>query len=515
MSKRKDAVDKSQVMESEADENPSFEARTGKRTRDVERDVCYQLCFSEREEDKKGSVRSVLMDGNAKVQDLLSEILKEHSNLLKGADSAHLCAYANRDDIPASNMIYGASPITGSMGTVVENPIWIVIPRPQPLVPTPQIVERVRCLFWDDDFQGLSHTDFGIPEIDANGKLVTLNAEFIKGGGFLPAGCPGVTMYLREQVRKQLSFMDTFMNGYNKKTIEQSESGSESRKEEFVAPNPYESAYIYGQPGTGKTTTAFYSAALLSEKRKVIWVHINSRSRTKASIVIMHKRKRRNFHLDVKDVTKDMNSCGRKKTGEELLLIIDFSNIDDNANNEFWVAGNGWRINEIDKRRFITVCSMAGRVDQKGNDSDNYPIRYLAVSGWTLKEYFEAVEIDEFWSSVKVAFEFPSREKCAKHFAKIGVKGKNLHNENQEQRTRTIPEDVPPGTNSPNEVMPVEISGNQESSEEQSLLDTADEDLEEIDGGSKEIETARRRLVRQKFYFAGFCARYMFYYNFF
>jgi hypothetical protein len=441
-------------MQSEADENPSFEPRRGKRTRDVGRDVCYQLCFSEIEEDKKGLVRSVVMDGNAKVKDLLRKILEEHSNLLKGADIADLIAYANRDDIPASNMINGASPITASMGTGIENPIWIVIPRPpQITVGVTSRPQGVAYPFWGDVDVG-SYTPF--ENVNIMEAFITLSHEFLEGSGLETKERQSLTFYRRKEAEREMEFIDKLLNGDKympdiTNDSEDEEEGEEKsdesdedhaaavenecslhleedtninesrgdvemdksnddcpvqalttelnveplekeQREEPVYRNYNPSGYIYGQPGTGKSTTAYLKGASLSEAYRVIWIH-SEIDRDHARVVIMHKNKKRHFEMDTNEILKDLDFSKETYKGLKVLLLLDSLDLSDPQRRKFWKLANDWLRADEKNRRLIAVSSLWG-LDLKSNEPQRYPYRPHPVLGWKLKDYIRAVGQD-------------------------------------------------------------------------------------------------------------------------
>jgi hypothetical protein len=128
------------------------------------------------------------------------------------------------------------------------------------------------------------------------------------------------------------------------------------------------------------------------------------------------------------------------------------------------------------------------------------------VRGWTLEEYFEAIGIDAFWSAVKHTFEFPEQETFAntqfksigpdmlRKRSSLGIEGRILAEKGSE--------DVDMSEDLLKRLATTSLEPSGDGKHD-------DQDPKEEEKLSGEVLDRRSR-VRQKFYFAGFCARFMF-----
>ena len=162
--------------------------------------------------------------------------------------------------------------------------------------------------------------------------------------------------------------------------------------------------FIYGQPGTGKSTITFFACCLLRHDYDIVWIHMGT-DEFLAEIVTIQgnvlrkvKGPQKKLLLDV--TLKKMD--GKNQRTPKTLLVLDDFNFNNPEAARVRYEGGLWRKNDCVNRRFITVCSMG--TFGKGEKTIGKHVARHAVGSWSIDEYMEAIKSDIMWESVRHGF---------------------------------------------------------------------------------------------------------------
>jgi len=156
--------------------------------------------------------------------------------------------------------------------------------------------------------------------------------------------------------------------------------------------------FIFGQPGTGKSTTTFYVCCSLRHEHDIVWIHLEKSASAKIVIVkgnVVRK-------LTLQSVTNLDQIIGHKaEQASKTILVIDSCLFKNPQETQLVEKAADWRNEDPANRRLITVSSMAAYA--------NIPTSLgtfvsHAVGEWSIEEYLIAIENDEFWESVRHTF---------------------------------------------------------------------------------------------------------------
>jgi len=160
--------------------------------------------------------------------------------------------------------------------------------------------------------------------------------------------------------------------------------------------------HIYGQPGTGKSTTALYVAVQLAvEKRwNVLWAHLEASSTDLFWKCIEMRPEGTYSSFAVHDETfrEAVTRFERTRAENGHLLIMDGIRFDDSRNEK--LPGGFWLHTGEGRRRIIKISSD-GRQLKLSSKARVGKIRIFRQWSWTLEEYDSAMANDSFRDSVQ------------------------------------------------------------------------------------------------------------------
>jgi len=165
--------------------------------------------------------------------------------------------------------------------------------------------------------------------------------------------------------------------------------------------------YIYGQPGTGKSTTTFWTACSLRNEWDIVWISLDGGL---ANIVFIEENHFGSIRVSSDDLRRHVNvfisPTGDRKTSKRI-LILDSLTITDSDNKKLMGQATAWAESDKGNRRLICVSSMGSNSHLNHKFLDNYSEHGVGL--WTLEEYIKAVAEDKFWKNVEHVFADISR----------------------------------------------------------------------------------------------------------
>jgi hypothetical protein len=162
--------------------------------------------------------------------------------------------------------------------------------------------------------------------------------------------------------------------------------------------------WVLGPPGTGKSATAFaYISTLDKNVWTVLWVHFTDFGC--ASVIIFDGDEKTIFFCPAQELCILLDGMRNQRSIKKTILIIDGY-----GEEEAWqysVLGQGvaWRMKDRINRRLAVVTSMSSRGKKHPvDDADNNVVEFNIFS-WTLEEYVQATEFDEFLRNVQFSLD--------------------------------------------------------------------------------------------------------------
>jgi hypothetical protein len=152
--------------------------------------------------------------------------------------------------------------------------------------------------------------------------------------------------------------------------------------------------FIQGQPGTGKSTTAFYVACYLRKQMDIIWVHCAE----DLCVVTIRGDELRQSSVRYEDFDVETMS---ENLGPKIFLIIDGLCANNKTSRKFLGHAAVWNKRDQANRRSLRISSN-GSMDRFKDHAKEY--KFMGVGSWSLDEYNKAVENDAFWSVAEYAF---------------------------------------------------------------------------------------------------------------
>ncbi|KAI3655578.1 hypothetical protein MP638_004124 [Amoeboaphelidium occidentale] len=223
-----------------------------------------------------------------------------------------------------------------------------------------------------------------------------------------------------------------------------------------------------GPPGTGKSTTALaFASTCDSHDWAVTWIHVK-RQRLPAC-VRFDKGKKKTFTLKNRSLSELDAILDEIDDDRKHIIFIDGFALKGDCHMDILKTCTAWLDDNRVNRRLVVVCSMSSRgKDAKLEEDRMNGVEEFHVYSWKLEEYLEAVQNNDFFENVK--------------------------------------DNLDAGDD------PVEIMSNVRLQVESSQASAAIEDLQRIDT-QEATPISRADMVRSKFYFAGGCCRFMFFYK--
>jgi len=164
--------------------------------------------------------------------------------------------------------------------------------------------------------------------------------------------------------------------------------------------------FIRGQPGTGKSTTTFFTVCPLRFEYDIVWINMGTDGWVHVVTMqedIMRKTEIRGDDFAFcwnSDVLDDPHRRTRK-----IILVLDSFNIANDKHRQHVCEGEKWRAKDSSNRRLIAVSSMAKSARKDCMIPRGF--EWHGVGSWKLEEYIAAVQNIEIWESVKGYFAEP------------------------------------------------------------------------------------------------------------
>ena len=162
--------------------------------------------------------------------------------------------------------------------------------------------------------------------------------------------------------------------------------------------------FIFGQPGTGKSTTTFFACCVLRREYDIVWIHV-APDKGYAEIVTIQGNYMRKVKVPRDQVFLNVSlkkMDDKHQRTSQTILVLDSFNFTTPEAERLLRDARWWRENDLINRRLITVSSM-GCFDKSEKKVNEYTKRH-GVGSWSLEEYMEAIKRDDLWESVRHAF---------------------------------------------------------------------------------------------------------------
>ncbi len=169
--------------------------------------------------------------------------------------------------------------------------------------------------------------------------------------------------------------------------------------------------HIFGQPGTGKSTTAlFFAARIAVEKRwSVLWAHL-SVGNPDNCWVCMHMRPDGSYmplNLDDAGMAEYLREFGRRQNSDGALgycVVLDGMKFDGNAKK---IPARLWYLENPRERRLILISSDGVDTGLSGGERNEKKIRIFRQWSWKMEDYEAALSISAFKTHVANFFDSP------------------------------------------------------------------------------------------------------------
>jgi hypothetical protein len=153
--------------------------------------------------------------------------------------------------------------------------------------------------------------------------------------------------------------------------------------------------FIYGQPGTGKSSTALFVGFFLRKLWKVVWIHTTP-TVSRASVFVIQGDTVSKFRILRTEI--HFHSLPYLSQGGQCLVILDSVNIADLHDIEIYGRAGDWVEQDAGNRRLLRISSNGGPSSLPRELQDKTMLH--GVGSWSLDEYRAAVKDDDFWASV-------------------------------------------------------------------------------------------------------------------
>jgi len=161
---------------------------------------------------------------------------------------------------------------------------------------------------------------------------------------------------------------------------------------------------IWGQPGSGKSSSTFFICCTLRHDYDIVWANID-RDGGYVNMVTIQENFMRRFTVDLDNfkLSWNCNSLNdENQRSPRVILIFDGFNVANPSHLKFVSAGRMWRERDHSNRRIIVVSSISNPSTNECSIPNNF--MWHGVGGWNLNEYLVAVADEGLWDSVKDFF---------------------------------------------------------------------------------------------------------------
>ena len=307
---------------------------------------------------------------------------------LKGIPVGMLRVYPNKDTFDRRNNSGPdkTTPLISSfcvdrLGQTEDDAIIISVPSIQraPTVDPLSTGRRHRPGSPPLNFKGGENADPEPPTLEVllaeTTRFASLGREYLEGAGIGKSG--GMVLYIRDRCRQQIRFI--------KDMIDEQEGNI---------------GLVLGQPGTGKSVTAYLTALALTRTpgHCVLWIHISRtvKSRFEFQVVVMHNGRRRYAVTDSIQVLNDFISEGEWEGSEPKRVIFLDGFVDGPELQLVLDEAIMWMIHDRELNRLIVSSSMGSSIVL--SNETRLTIRQVVFSqySWSFAEYEAAMQDDAF-----------------------------------------------------------------------------------------------------------------------
>jgi len=166
-------------------------------------------------------------------------------------------------------------------------------------------------------------------------------------------------------------------------------------------------AFIYGQPGTGKSSTTLFGCCTLRQDYDIVWIGMNPQ---RGFVTV--KTIQGNYVMNLTVIKENVQLNLRQQILEDknrrtlrTVLILDGFNMSDPPSAELVAQGLKWQSNDATNRRLITVSSMGNGQNRASCIPEGFTRH--GVGSWSLYDYLQAVSNQELWKNVREFFADP------------------------------------------------------------------------------------------------------------
>jgi hypothetical protein len=235
-------------------------------------------------------------------------------------------------------------------------------------------------------------------KIDAD--FITLPSDFLAGSGNQLASGGPIVLYKRPACKQQMKFILT-------EVIQGRKIGN-----------------IYGQPGTGKSITTYFTLASHSFTHRILWVACEKLVRRKFNrhtlvpVVIMQNGFKINHEVGYRNLIAGIRKM--TESADKTILALDSAGLNTERIGALVAAANNFAEANLKNNKLLYVSSWGTQDDiesQPFHDQEKYAMTF--VHGWKLDDYKTAIQNDSFATAVSEYFEFaPNEDRSTKTFLK-------------------------------------------------------------------------------------------------